>query len=177
MRSVSSVLARCWARHAISRGDARIKREQRGSGLNPSRCPEQERKRSRGRERERRAKREIEKKKTGRRSKPTHLECKSAGKKNKLGGSNNKEICFSSNTHTHIHTCTRHSRHAYTRAHMVRAPLLFLLDVSPPSRSFFKRTYTRTLRSRTHIQRDGRTFESYLALTARFKGPPCYLTS
>lgn len=27
MRSVSSVLARCWARHAISRGDARVKRE------------------------------------------------------------------------------------------------------------------------------------------------------
>lgn len=33
MRSVSSVLARCWARHAISRGDARVKREQRVFGV------------------------------------------------------------------------------------------------------------------------------------------------
>jgi len=65
-----------------------------------------EKKRERERERETREKRDRERQ-TGRRSKPTHLECKSAGKKNKLGGSNNKEICFSSNTHTHTHIHTR----------------------------------------------------------------------
>jgi len=62
MRSVSSLLARCWARHAISRSDARVKKEQRAarSGLNLSRCPEEKRRGSIERERERETDREKE---------------------------------------------------------------------------------------------------------------------
>lgn len=130
MRSVSPVLAR----RAISRNE---KREQRAFGVEffSSSREEEERKRSR------------EKKDEAKRSKPTHLECKSAGKKNKLGGSNNKEICFSSNTHTH-------------RESQSLAPL-------PPRRhpflnSFFKRIHTRTdTPARTQ---KWEAFESYLAL-------------
>lgn len=130
MRSVSSLLAHCWARHAISRSDARVKREQRAFGVESfplSRGGEKRKQRGseRRKEIETRKKRERERQ-TGRRSKPTHLECKSAGKKNKLGGSNNKEICFSSNTRIH----------ASAHVHTVRVPLLFLLDVSLSSRVF-----------------------------------------
>lgn len=131
MRSVSPVLAR----RAISRNEK--KREHRAFGVEffSSSREEVERRRSR------------EKKDGEKRSKPTHLECKSAGKKNKLGGSNNKEICFSSNTH----------RHTYTQS-QDPTPL-------PPRRlpslphSFFKRIHTRTL---PHAHKSERTFELYL---------------
>lgn len=138
------------------------------SGLNLSRCSEEERRGMRARET--RCEKRDRKRQTGRRSKPTHLECKSAGKKNKLGGSNNKEICFSSNTRAHA----QRAAHMYARL----GPLSSASSASPPpSWSFFKRTYTRTS-ALPHAYGDtGRTFESYLALTARFKGPPCYLTS